>query len=953
MNKKKIKYPDGGTLPTYTTGTPEYEAYLAKQKAYNDFLEREKSYSGYGNYTVADKATFGSIQPMIANPNTTATGYRIYNTKTAPANVASDEHYDPNTGRYSVPYYDSPGEATIVKSQAELDAEKNAAAEAEWKKQYQGYTLENIPIQNEDGSWSTTQEATPFPVGQTPPEGGTFHTDLPAGAVVKMASGGNLDTSTIGSLAQSMTMNNSQYSTPMQGENSYEGMKSGLASVNPMIGMFHSLGKFGESATTQVFDDKQKGAAIGESIFDPFKSNMKIQQSSEATGLEKALGFVPVASGFVNNNITNRVEGEKNKQSFLNKDLPTFPFGGDMNNTNKRQQSGFTLRPNQYGEQNYFDYITQGQIDIGANIGDISAQSEKIGLFDSIKHASQVNKNTRESGRDVARVKLNAFVDRDVEGIPQLGCGGSVKKMSDGGDFIEYNGATHAEGGIPIDQNGQPTIPQMAQAEVETGETMHNDGIDKYIFSDRLMQDPKSKITFADASKKINKKYKDTNDPYQKQARELELNRLKQEQEIFKSTIAGTQNNQQTPMFPDGGVVGSSGLQLMPEDKNLGYDFELNPNFNNNPQINPLNYNPNIGLTIEGQAKDYYLKNGSFPTKISGAVQNELYKKFPDGGPLQFGPVAGVDPEQYFASLQEPLVYAPEANNYYGPVDQTMSRLPNNTISSIPFNLPDYSKYKDNSSLSPIYFDPKDNIKAPNEDYTLQEESYVKGTTPKEMRKGESSTNQSGLPQDKINPLGFAASNMGNVYDLFQAARPLEKNKFDKVSLDTISLESQRRELEKQAGLARDTNRESVRNLATSSGQALGNQIVGNALINSSLGSGLSQSFLNEATTNTDIKNRQELANNQIRQSEIIADQMDKAKRQSTTSQALHSVGQNTQGYVRDLKTAEVGNENNKMWFDAINNSSKYFIIGYDANNNPVYQPKDGSGTVITKPKNA
>ncbi len=414
-------------------------------------------------------------------------------------------------------------------------------------------------------------------------------------------------------------------------------------------------------------------------------------------------------------------------------------------------------------------------------------------------------------------------------------------------------------------------------ANVEGGETMHDDGIDKYIFSDRLVVDPKSKITFADASKKINNKYKGTLDKVQKESRELELNRLKQEQEIFKSTIAGTQNNQQSqiPMFSDGG-----GLKRMYEDPNLGNDFNLDWSPNDIPYVNQ-----NQNMINRSSIENVYTP-ADLPSKFE-----------------QFTPLS---PEELDRRQAESL-----------------------------FN-----------TSGQVYFDPADNIAAPEENYTIYDEKTGNPITLSNSK--ESNKQKSGLPQDKINPLGFAASNMGNVYDLFQASKPAEVNKFDKVSLDRINLESQRRELEKQAGQSSALNRESARNLASSSGQALGNQIVGNALINSSLSSGLSESFLNEANANTGIKNQEEMTNNQIRQAEIIADQMDKAKRQSTTSQALHSVGMNTQGYVRDLKSAEVGNKNNELWFDAIK-TGKYTQMGFDSQGNAVIQLHDGR--VITKPK--
>jgi hypothetical protein len=67
--------------------------------------------------------------------------------------------------------------------------------------------------------------------------------------------------------------------------------------------------------------------------------------------------------------------------------------------------------------------------------------------------------------------------------------GGKVNKMSalrnmykHGGKMINYNGATHENGGIPINANMQPVSRNNAVAEVEDGEVAYN----SYIFSNHL-----------------------------------------------------------------------------------------------------------------------------------------------------------------------------------------------------------------------------------------------------------------------------------------------------------------------------------------------------------------------------------------------------------------------------------------------------------------------------------
>ena len=93
-----------------------------------------------------------------------------------------------------------------------------------------------------------------------------------------------------------------------------------------------------------------------------------------------------------------------------------------------------------------------------------------------------------------------------------------------GGDFTEFQGPSHEEGGVTIN----------AQAEVEGQETKKGD----YIFSDRLKV-PGKKITFAEASKRIKKMYTDKrpNDTISKNAEERELATLQDKQEIIRAEI--------------------------------------------------------------------------------------------------------------------------------------------------------------------------------------------------------------------------------------------------------------------------------------------------------------------------------------------------------------------------------------------------------------------------------
>ena len=131
------------------------------------------------------------------------------------------------------------------------------------------------------------------------------------------------------------------------------------------------------------------------------------------------------------------------------------------------------------------------------------------------------------------------------------------KQFKMGGNFTEYHGNTHENGGIPI-----------GKSEVEGGETNHNG----YIFSDTLQL---GKRTFADVSKKINNKYsRRPDDKISMESKERELGNLMKVQES-----TGMTNNSQSK-FQYGGPNWM---------KNIN---NLTNQANNPPNYTPSNYAP-------------------------------------------------------------------------------------------------------------------------------------------------------------------------------------------------------------------------------------------------------------------------------------------------------------------------------------------------------------------------
>src|SRR3990167_1994918 len=190
--------------------------------------------------------------------------------------------------------------------------------------------------------------------------------------------------------------------------------------------------------------------------------------------------------------------------------------------------------------------------------------------------------------------------------------------------------------------------------------------------------------------------------------------------------------------------------------------------------------------------------------------------------------------------------------------------------------------------------------------------------TPVTISQYEASKNPitNGLPQDKVSPYGYIASLAGDAFDLGMSAKKSVPNDFGKVNFENVNYKSEREEQRKQAGLTQALISEGQR--GTSSGAGRTNRIIGNALVNQNLGSALAQSYMNEANQNVSINNQAEQINRELDYQGKLADLQDKALRQSVASKAVHSIGEKTQGYMKDQRLADVGNINNKMLFDLV-----------------------------------
>lgn len=119
-------------------------------------------------------------------------------------------------------------------------------------------------------------------------------------------------------------------------------------------------------------------------------------------------------------------------------------------------------------------------------------------------------------------------------------------------------------------------------------------------------------------------------------------------------------------------------------------------------------------------------------------------------------------------------------------------------------------------------------------------------------------------PKSSILPtaISTAFSLAGNIAGMRNAKELAKKNQISlpRTTAEQISLEPQRESLRREAGTATNVALKNARDVS-SPGQAYANQIAGVSSIYDSLGTGLAQSYMNEANTNAQMRQQTNLAN--------------------------------------------------------------------------------------------
>lgn len=132
-----------------------------------------------------------------------------------------------------------------------------------------------------------------------------------------------------------------------------------------------------------------------------------------------------------------------------------------------------------------------------SNIGNIGGNN-KDQSFDTFSNETQDKPLYAQYGTKLSGKKgLDEIIGTGT--LPSYKYGGKLKPVAGADEAMEYEGADHEEGGIPVDEAGNPTTRNQASIEVEDNEVR----AEGEVWSDELI--PGEKITFAQRAKQIDK----------------------------------------------------------------------------------------------------------------------------------------------------------------------------------------------------------------------------------------------------------------------------------------------------------------------------------------------------------------------------------------------------------------------------------------------------------------
>jgi hypothetical protein len=446
--------------------------------------------------------------------------------------------------------------------------------------------------------------------------------------------------------------------------------------------------------------------------------------------------------------------------------------------------------------------------------------------------------------------------------------------FANGGDLsgnpTEFNGNTHEQGGI-----------QIGQAEVEDGEIRVGD----YVFSDRLVNAEGK--TFATEAKKITKRYEEyANDAPAMRTQAKILEELKLQNDQARQAKEAQDSNMRQDFAAYGGMIA--------KDKRGKY------------QVDKSNR-----LALLDAAKGRNMSYNKFISSVH-AFGGTLDKDPP--------PLVGLD-----MSTPEPPKSLDLMGNMGNPVDLYAGKLDMSTPSApepldlmggmgVPVDMGVPVESEIGSLPIRELGSPLDNVELEGFTRTSAGEGLSQQTLFDKIKNNFNEEEQALL-----------SSQLPNVNQLLNSNKK-SNTTFDRVDLNELSLDDERRKVQDSVERARKIQAQNVRGTATSSGDALAALSAGNA--------GLTQSEMDammgisdrETNLNTQIKNQESMTNMGIANEEAIARQQDDAMRDSVRQLALSGLSGNYQGYIKDKKLAKENQAANKRLLSLLD-TGEYEIV--------------------------
>jgi hypothetical protein len=220
---------------------------------------------------------------------------------------------------------------------------------------------------------------------------------------------------------------------------------------------------------------------------------------------------------------------------------------------------------------------------IGTGVGAIAGSfvgNPALGASLGGMAGSAIESATEKSPIEQGRIMNSSYGYRKGGKLPKYPMGGKMPLPQGAGKYV---GASHEQGGIPVDEQGNPTSEQQAIAEVEGGETEQ----DGYIFSDTLMV-PETDMTFAQAHEML----------LQEGADPQEIEQLAQMQEQVKAESGEMEQPQEQMMQEEMMQPGMEEMPMMAGGGSLRRTDRLRQTIQQDRNISTRNIQPQTTANI-------------------------------------------------------------------------------------------------------------------------------------------------------------------------------------------------------------------------------------------------------------------------------------------------------------------------------------------------------------------